>query len=81
MAVIDYAEIAREKRKRENMVKLKAFIKDNYKGDILSDGVYLIDELEQTIKKHEETIHGYQNFFTQLGRLIPRQPSIHDVIC
>jgi len=83
MAQIDYAQIANEKAMAEAYEKMQEFLQSKKcKKEFPEwlDFVRYLNKQEVTIHKQAEEIKKYEDFFSTLSSLLPRQYSIHDVL-
>lgn len=83
MAQIDYHRIASEKAMAEAYEKMQEFLQSEEGKKIFPewlDFVRYLNQQEVTIHKQTEEIKKYEDFFSTLSSLLPRQYSIHDVL-
>jgi len=83
MAQINYAQIANEKAMAEAYEKMQEFLqskKGKKEFPEWLDFVRYLNKQEVAIHKQAEKIKKYEDFFSTLSSLLPRQYSIHDVL-
>ena len=83
MAQINYREVARQKAMKEAFDELQEFLKTKKGQKALPNWIDLqmyFNEKENVIKKQEDKIKEYRNFFDTLSSLLPRKFSTSDRI-
>jgi hypothetical protein len=83
MAYYDHGEANRKKACAENFEELKKSISSLDKDNKLSEwhlAYQHIVDMENNIKEYKKKIKEYNDFFSSLGKLLPKKSSIHDII-
>ena len=83
MALYDHQQAELNLQARQSYTKLKEWLRTKEHGEKLNEffpAVLHIEDMERTIAEQELQLKEYRNFFSSLSMLLPKQPSIHDVI-
>ena len=83
MAYYDHGVAMRKKECADKYAELKKYITSKDENGKLNEWFlaheYIVD-LEIKLQQQEKQIEKYRSFFSLMRKLLPRVPSIHDVI-
>ena len=83
MAYYDHGAAMRKQEELDKYIELKKHITSKDNNGKINEWVlahfHMVD-MENELKEKESKIKEYENFFSMMSNLMPRQYSIHDVI-
>lgn len=82
MAYFDHAAAEQQRKEKESYEELKKFLSEPKGGKLnkFFPALTHLNVMEHDMEKMRKRLQDYNNFFSTLRGLLPREHSVHDII-